>query len=66
MIIDEEILQIEKEKLNKDFDMLKAQITKTEIELGSMKSNLNALHGAVQQTDKLIAMSKSNKDGEKK
>ena len=40
---------------------MKSQIQQAEIEIGTMKSNLNALHGAIQQTDKLIAMTKSNK-----
>ena len=61
MQIDEEILTIEREKLKKDFDTMKSQIQQAEIEIGSMNSNLNALHGAIQQTDKLIAMTGSNK-----
>ena len=56
MHIDEDILKIEKEKLQKDFDTVKAQIQKGEIEIGSMKSNLNALHGAIQQTDKMLKL----------
>lgn len=67
MHIDEEVLKIERDKLKKDFDTMKSQIQQAEIEVGSMKSNLNALHGAIQQTEKLIAMSnKSNKEQEKK
>tara|TARA_B100000287_G_C19959338_1_gene513755 strand:- start:203 stop:403 length:201 start_codon:yes stop_codon:yes gene_type:complete len=66
MHIDEDILKIEKEKLQKDFDTVKAQIQKGEIEIGSMKSNLNALHGAIQQTEKLIAMVSNKKEQEKK
>ena len=58
MIIDVEVLEVEKGKLKNDFDKVKDSIQKAEIEIGSMKSNLNALHGAVQQTDKLIRMSK--------
>ena len=67
MHIDEDILKIEKEKLKNDFDKVKDSIQKAEIEIGSMKSNLNALHGAIQQTEKLILMAKStNKEQEKK
>ena len=67
MHIDEEVLKIEREKLKKDFDTMKSQIQQAEIEVGSMKSNLNALHGAIQQTEKLILMAKStNKEQEKK
>ena len=57
-MIDENILTIEREKLAKEFDDLKKKITQIEVDLGSMKSNLNALHGAVQQTDKLIILCK--------
>ena len=58
MMIDENILTIEREKLAKEFDDLKKKITQIEVDLGSMRSNLNALHGAVQQTDKLIILCK--------
>lgn len=58
MMIDENILTIEREKLAKEFEDLKKKITQIEVDLGSMRSNLNALHGAVQQTDKLIALCK--------
>ena len=58
MMIDENILTIEREKLAKEFDDLKKKITQIEVDLGSMRSNLNALHGAVQQTDKLILLCK--------
>ena len=67
MIIDVEVLEVEKGKLKNDFDKGKDSIQKAEIEIGSMKSNLNALHGAIQQTEKLILMAKStNKEQEKK
>ena len=67
MIIDVEVLEVEKGKLKNDFDKVKDSIHKAEIEIGSMKSNLNALHGAIQQTEKLILMAKStNKEQEKK
>ena len=57
-MIDENILTIEREKLAKELDDLKKKITQIEVDLGSMRSNLNALHGAVQQTDKLIILCK--------
>ena len=67
MIIDVEVLEVEKGKLKNDFDKVKDSIQKAEIEICSMKSNLNALHGAIQQTEKLILMAKStNKEQEKK
>ena len=67
MIIDVEVLEVEKGKLKNDFDKVKDSIQKAEIEIGSLKSNLNAVHGAIQQTEKLILMAKStNKEQEKK
>ena len=53
----------QRELLAKDFDALSERIKKVDIELIQMKSNLNAVHGAIQQVDKLIAMSeKSGKE----
>ena len=60
-MIDEKILNEEKEKLTKEFNDLKAQITKFETDLGQMKSNLNAVHGAIQQTQRLIKIASENK-----
>ena len=59
MAIDENILQSEREILKKDFDTLSQRIAQVEKDLGTMKSNLNAIYGAIQQTDKLINLSKS-------
>ena len=56
MAIDENILQSEREILKKDFDNLTARISQVEKDLGTMKSNLNAVYGAIQQVDKLIKM----------
>ena len=58
MAIDEQTLNTERLLLKKDFDNLSDKIRQFEIDLGQMKGNLNALHGAIQQTDKLIKMSK--------
>ncbi len=58
MNIDEATLIQERTMLKKEFDDLNNKIKQVEFDLGTMKSNLNALHGAVQQTDKLIRMSK--------
>ena len=62
MTIDVKLLEQEKEKLTKEFNELKSQIAKFENDLGLMKSNLNAVHGAIQQTQRLINMSSSKKD----
>ena len=59
MAIDDNILQSEREILKKDFDTLSQRIAQVEKDLGTMKSNLNAIYGAIQQTDKLINLSKS-------
>jgi vacuolar-type H+-ATPase subunit D/Vma8 len=61
MNIDLKILQSERETLKNDFDNLTNRIAKVEKDLGSMRSNLNAVYGAIQQVDKLIKL--SNGDG---
>ena len=58
MSIDEQTLNTERLLLKKDFETLSDKIRQFELDLGQMKGNLNALHGAIQQTDKLIKMSK--------
>jgi hypothetical protein len=60
MIIDDKILQGERDVLKKDFDTLSQRIAQVEKDLGTMKSNLNAIFGAIQQVDKLINLSKSD------
>ena len=53
----------QRELLAKDFDALSERIKKVDVELIQMKSNLNAVHGAIQQVDKLISISeKAGKD----
>ena len=56
MAIDIKTLQVERAKLKVDFDMVSGRITSVEKDLGTMKSNLNALYGAIQQVDKLIKL----------
>ena len=56
MTIDLKTLQNEKARLRKDFDELSTKIITFDKEIISMKNNLNALHGAIQQTDKLIKL----------
>jgi len=56
MSIDISTLKAEREILKKDFDNLTARISQVDKDLGTMKSNLNAVHGAIQQVDKLIKM----------
>mgnify|MGYP001334309951 CR=1 FL=1 len=54
-------LQNERQRLTKDFNELKDKIHQVEIDLGGMKSNLNALNGAIQFSTNLINMA-SNKE----
>ena len=62
MSIDEKTLVEERKVLETDFNTLSDRIKQVEKDLGTMKSNLNALYGAIQQTDRLIA---KLKDGDK-
>ena len=64
MNIDEKTLLEERKVLEEDFNTTKDRIVQVEKDLGNMKSNLNAVYGALQQVDKLIALSK--KTGDKK
>ena len=51
----------ERQVLEKDFEALSSRIKQVDQELIQMKSNLNAVHGAIQQVDKLIKISEDNK-----
>tara|TARA_S200000501_G_scaffold106630_1_gene100081 strand:+ start:673 stop:933 length:261 start_codon:yes stop_codon:yes gene_type:complete len=64
MAIELSTLQTERETLQKDFDTLSARIKQVDADLITMKSNLNAIYGAIQQVDKLIAKD-SGTTGEK-
>ena len=55
MAIDEKTLLEERKVLETDFNTTKERIVQVEKDLGNMKSNLNAVYGAIQQIDKLIA-----------
>ena len=56
MVIDEKLLLEEKEKLTKEFNDLASKIKQVELNVGTMKANLNAINGAIQQVNKLIGM----------
>jgi len=60
MAINEITLVEERTLLKKDFDMLTEKIRQFETELGTLRSNLNAVHGAIQLCDKFINLSKEN------
>ena len=55
MAIEKDTLVNEREILVKDFESLQDRIKQVEKDLGTMKSNLNAVYGAIQQVDKLLA-----------
>ena len=55
MTIDAQTLLSERAILKNDFDTLSQRIAQIEKDLGQMKSNLNALYGAIQQVDRLLA-----------
>ena len=65
MSIDEKILNDELDQLKADFDKTNKQIQQVEKDLGTMRSNLNAVYGAIQQTEKLIRLCKTDKKDEK-
>ena len=56
--IDEKMLMAERQTLEEDYKNTEEKIKLIERELGNLKSNLNAIYGAVQEVDKLIIMSK--------
>ena len=56
--IDEKTLLEERKVLENDFNTTKERIVQVEKDLGNMKSNLNAVYGAIQQVDKLLTLVK--------
>ena len=61
MNIEEKTLLAERDVLKKDLDNLNNNIVKVEKDLVTMKGNLNAIYGAIQQVDKLIKLTEGNK-----
>ena len=51
----------EKALLQKDFDELGRKVRQVETEVAQMKANMNAINGAIQQTNKLIDMAGESK-----
>ena len=62
MSIDEKTLLEERKVLEVDFNTTKDRIVQVEKDLGNMKSNLNAVYGAIQQVDKLLGMTKKKEE----
>jgi len=65
MAITKEQLIEERTKLQTEFDAVRKDIVQIETQLGSLRSNLNALNGAIQQTNKMISMVEEKKEDEK-
>ena len=65
MSIDEKTLLEERKVLETDFNTTKDRIVQVEKDLGNMKSNLNAVYGAIQQIDKLLVLVRGGKDEKK-
>ena len=65
MSITKEQLIEERTKLQTEFDAVRKDIVQIETQLGSLRSNLNALNGAIQQTNKMISMVEEKKEDEK-
>jgi len=63
--IDEKTLLEERKVLETDFNTTKEKIVQMEKDLGNMKSNLNAVYGAIQQIDKLIVLARGGKEDKK-
>ena len=61
MAIDLQTLQEEKTLLQKDFDDISKKAKQVEGDLVQMRNNLNALNGAIQQTNKLISLAQEKK-----
>ena len=66
MAIDMATLQKEKVLLQKDFEEMKKNIQKVEVDLIQMKANMNAINGAIQQTDRLLNKLKNESDEKSK
>ena len=62
MAIDMATLQEEKVLLQKDFEEMKKNIQKVEVDLIQMKANMNAINGAIQQTDRLLNKLRNESD----
>jgi len=65
MSISKEQLIEERTKLQTEFDAVRKDIVQVETQLGTLRSNLNALNGAIQQTNKMISMVEEKKTDEK-
>ena len=65
MALNEKVLEEELKLLQVDFDKTKRSVETMEKEITNGRNNLNAIYGALQQTEKLLKLSKGEKDGKK-
>ena len=65
MALNEKILQEELAVLKADFEKTKKSVENLEKEVVNQRNNLNAIYGAMQQTEKLLKLSKGETDGKK-
>ena len=56
MSVNEKLLQEELSTLKVDFDKTKRSVETMEKEINLQRNNLNAIYGAMQQTEKLLKM----------
>ena len=56
---------IDAEYLVQDFDKTKKSVESLEKEVVNQRNNLNAIYGAMQQTEKLLKLSRGEEDGKK-
>ena len=66
MAINEKFLQEELAVLQADFDKTKKSVESLEKEVVNGRNNLNAIYGAMQQTEKLLKLSKGETTNGKK
>ena len=65
MALNEKVLEEELKILQVDFDKTKRSVETMEKETANGRNNLNAIYGAIQQTEKLLKLSKGEADGKK-
>ena len=60
------MLSLKEHQLQADFDKTKKNVENLEKEVSTQRNNLNAIYGALQQTEKLYKLSKGEStDGKK-
>ena len=61
-MIDDKVLNEELATLKVDFEKTKKSVEQMEKEILGQRNNLNAIFGAIQQTEKLLKLSKEKKN----